>query len=46
MLDYETEIFNINEVKVLKFIAYKSFRDEKHSLNFLGAFPKDENDTE
>ena len=36
---YESEaIFILDEYKVLKHLAYKSFREENYSLNFLGAY--------
>ena len=42
----DKEIFNLDEFKVLKHLAYKSFREENYSLNFLGAYSKNQNDTE
>ena len=45
-MDEDEEIFKLDEFKVLKHLAYKSFREENYSLNFLGAYSKDQNDTE
>ena len=41
----DEEIYSLDEFKVLKYLAYKSYREENHSLTFLGAYSKDQNDT-
>ena len=41
----DEEIYSLDEFKVLKYLAYKSYREENHSLTFLGAYSKNQNDT-